>query len=66
MRSDRRIQAGTAARAVLIVFPTVLPLPFEDRHALWREGVHMLCDVAAQICKFNGLLQFRINAIRNV
>ena len=56
MRTDSRIQARTAVRAVFIVFPTVLPLPTEDRRALWREGVHMLCDVAAPICKFNDLV----------
>ena len=66
MRTDSRIQAGTAVRALFIVFPTVLPLPIQDRRALWREGVHVLCDVAAPICKFNGLLRFAINAIRNV
>ena len=66
MRTNSRIPAGAAARAEFIVFPTVIPLPFEDRRALWREGVHMLCDVAAPICKFNGLLRFSINAIRNV
>ena len=36
MRTDSRIKARTAVRAVFIVFPTVLPLPIEDRRALRR------------------------------